>query len=67
MSFGATQNLEVPGSSPGWSTSENKALTNFSQVPFFMFGEQRGNSNLLNATKSKVTKSIQIAYDFNFR
>jgi hypothetical protein len=31
-----THNLEVPGSSPGWSTAENQALTSFSQVLFLL-------------------------------
>ncbi len=35
-----THNLEVPGSSPGWSTTENQALMNFSQVLFSFLRKQ---------------------------
>ena len=35
-----THNLEVPGSSPGWSTTENQALTSFSQVLFSCLRKQ---------------------------
>ena len=50
-----THNLEVVGSSPTWSTTENQALTNFSQVPFFMLGNKGGTiAHLLKSRKLDI-------------
>lgn len=35
-SISQTHNLEVPGSSPGWSTKVNQAVSN-SLIAFFLF------------------------------